>query len=251
METPYRNPTLSLTKKEQQLISKCPLILFGADVGSAMAECALRLGFEHMTILDDGHVTASDLDSQNYCLSDIGTSKAMALKNRLLSINNNAHITEHDFIPKPKEALTYIKGHKIAINTFNDASHTPSAFNTLCKEQGIPVVHPYNLGWGGLITIVMPYGPSLDFLGKGNTESYLATMLTYVSGYLKFWGNSPYQVQEMLERYTLGKGSLGSPPLSIASWMVAAKCTHLLFNIATGKPVKKFPDFYLTTSMDL
>jgi hypothetical protein len=42
------------------------------------------------------------------------------------------------------------------------------------------------------------------------------------------------------------------PPsqLSIASWTVAAMCTHIAFNIATGKEYKKFPEFYLSTILN-
>jgi len=35
--------------------------------------------------------------------------------------------------------------------------------------------------------------------------------------------------------------------LAIASWIVAGLCANAIFNIATGKPVKYFPKFYLSS----
>lgn len=41
-----------ISKEEQDLIKKTPIVLGGAGIGSNIAECLLRLGFETITIID-------------------------------------------------------------------------------------------------------------------------------------------------------------------------------------------------------
>ena len=53
-----------------------------------------------------------------------------------------------------------------------------------------------------------------------------------------------------MEKYLEEKKVLLPPQLSVASYMVAAMCTHLLFNIATNNKIKQFPEFYLSTIMN-
>ena len=53
-----------------------------------------------------------------------------------------------------------------------------------------------------------------------------------------------------MEKYLEEKKVLLPPQLSVASYMVTAMCTHLLFNIATNNKIKQFPEFYLSTIMN-
>lgn len=73
------------------------------------------------------------------------------------------------------------------------------------------------------------------------------SIVEYVSSYLKFWGTPRTWIDDIIEKY---KEEALPPQLSIASWIVASMCTHILFNIATKKEYKKFPEFYLSTLMN-
>lgn len=87
METRYSRNRIYLRKEEQEIIKNCPIILGGCGIGSVIAECAVRLGFENLTIIDGDQVEASNLNRQNYTEEDISTDKVIAIEKRLKAIN--------------------------------------------------------------------------------------------------------------------------------------------------------------------
>ena len=96
MEARYARNRIYLNEEEQNIIRDYPIILAGSGIGSVIAECALRIGFENMTIVDFDHVELSNLNRQNYTEEDLYLTKVNAIKNRLLSINTNAKIKVHN-----------------------------------------------------------------------------------------------------------------------------------------------------------
>ena len=87
MNERYSRNRLYVTEDEQQQIKNTKILLGGAGIGSIIAECALRFGFENITIVDGDKVEESNLNRQNYSNSDIGKYKAACLKKRLMDIN--------------------------------------------------------------------------------------------------------------------------------------------------------------------
>lgn len=250
MESRYSRNRIYLSEHDQIAIKDCPIILGGSGIGSVIAECALRLGFEHITIIDGDTVETSNLNRQNYIEDDIGIPKVDAIKKRLLAINKNATIETHNCFLTTENAEEFIMGHKIAINALDFTSEVPLVFDKICQQNNIPVLHPYNLGWGGLVTVITPDGLSLTSIEKEGKKFNEVTMVEYVSSYLKFWRTPHQWLDDIIEKYKNETQELPPPQLAIASWKVAAMCTHLLFNIATQREIKKFPEFYLSTIMN-
>lgn len=250
METRYSRNRIYLTEEEQQTIKDFPILLGGSGIGSIIAECALRFGFEKITIIDGDHVERSNLNRQNYTEEDIAVTKVEAITKRLKAINKDAQITYHNCFLTPENLASHIEGHKVAINALDFSSDVPLLFDQICQEQNIPVIHPYNLGWGGLVTVITPDSPSLKTLAKPNEKFNEVNMVEYASSYLKFWGSPQQWIDDIIEKYKNEQEDLPPPQLSIASWIVAAMSTHLLFNIATQKNYKQFPEFYLSTIMN-
>ncbi|WP_282037503.1 ThiF family adenylyltransferase [Saccharicrinis aurantiacus] len=249
METRYDRNRLYITPEEQEKIKDIPIILGGSGIGSVIAECALRLGFENITIVDGDTIELTNLNRQNYTEDDLSESKAETIKNRLQSINKTAKITVLDYYLTTENLRGIIEGHKIAINALDFSSDVPLLFDSICQELQIPVLHPYNLGWGGLITIIDPGGCSLSSIAKPNKRFNEIDVVEYASSYLKYWGNKQEWLEEIIWKYKNEKEKLSPPQLSIASWMLGGICTHVLFNVATNKDVKVFPEFYLSTLM--
>ena len=92
MEQRYSRNRLYVSEREQSIIKHYKILLGGAGIGSIIAECALRFGFEHITIIDGDKVEENNLNRQNYTENDIGRYKAKCLAERLQSINPNAQI---------------------------------------------------------------------------------------------------------------------------------------------------------------
>jgi len=247
MEGRYNRNRIYILKEEQKIIKEVPILLAGSGIGSVIAECALRFGFENITIIDGDQVELSNLNRQNYIETDIHIDKVEALQKRLKSINKDANISIHRKFLNSKNVKSYIKGHEIAVNALDFSSDIPLVFDSICQEQKIPVLHPYNLGWGSLVAVITPDSVALDSSAKPNQKFDEIQMVKYISGYLKFEGHPQKWIDEALKKYLSEDKNLSPPQLSVGSWMVAGMCTHLLFNIATKRKIKKFPAFYFSS----
>lgn len=247
MDSRYSRNRIYIDKEEQRLIKEIPILLGGSGIGSVIAECALRLGFENFTIIDGDQVELSNLNRQNYTDQDINIDKTEAIKNRLLSINPKATITVHNCFIDEQNISSLIEGHKIAINALDFTTDIPLLFDKICQEKNIPVLHPYNLGWGALVTVISPDSLSLSTLAYKNEKFNEVKVVEYATTYMKFWGKPQQWIENIIEDYKNEKEVLPPPQLSVASWLVASVCTHLLFDIATGKKTKVFPEFYLSS----
>lgn len=111
-----------VSEEEQELVKNFPILLAGSGIGSVIAECALRFGFENITIIDGDLVEASNLNRQNYTEEDIDTNKVDAIAKRLLSINSKANIKCLDLFLTLENVSEHVKGHKAAINALDFSS---------------------------------------------------------------------------------------------------------------------------------
>lgn len=246
-ENRYIRNRIYLSDQEQEIIKKTPIFFAGCGIGSVIAECALRMGFENITIIDGDKVELSNMNRQNYTEKDIGISKVEALKKRLLSINSDANINIHNYYLTAENLRQLMVGHKIAINALDFSSEVPLAFDSICKEIGIQVLHPYNIGWGGIVAVISPEGASLESICRSNKKFTEVDFVTYALSYLDFWGEPQEWAKEVLKRYLAEEGSVSPPQLAIGSWLVASMCTTILYDIATGTDVKTFPRFYFSS----
>ena len=180
MDARYCRNRIYLTAENQELIKDYPVLLGGAGIGSVIAECALRLGFENLTIIDGDQVEKSNLNRQNYVETDIAINKVEAVKNRLLSINPNANVKVHNCFLTEKNAEELIGDHKIAINALDFTSKIPLIFDEICQQRNIPVLHPYNLGWGGLVAVISPIGFSLKELATKGEHFNELKVINYI-----------------------------------------------------------------------
>ena len=205
MNTRYDRNRIYLTSEDQEIIKNYPIILGGSGLGSIIAECALRFGFENITIVDGDKVELSNLNRQNYTEDDIATTKVSAIKKRLLSINKNAIINVHDCFLTIENTEKYIGDHKIAINALDFNSDVPLFFDEVCQKKNIPVLHPYNLGWAGLVTVISPDGLSLKTIEKSGQQFNELRVVEYISGYMKFWGEPQLWIDEVLEKGSISQ----------------------------------------------
>ena len=90
----FSRSTALLGEKSMALLQSKRVILFGiGGVGSWCAECLIRTGLKHLTIVDGDTVQASNLNRQLPATqATIGMPKVEALKARLLEINPEAEI---------------------------------------------------------------------------------------------------------------------------------------------------------------
>lgn len=246
MEERYSRNRLYVSEREQNVVKEYRIFLGGAGIGSSVAECALRFGFEHITILDGDKVEQSDLNSQNYTENDVGRYKAECLAGRLLSINPNAQIDYHTEFLTCDNIEELLKGYDVAVNALDFKDDTPFVFDKICKERKIPVLHPCNFGWAGFVAIIDPLGHSLSELAD-EPKGFELKMAEYVTGHGAFWNQPKEWLDKIVTEYRAESETLPLPQLSIASWIAAGLCTTAMYNLATGKPVNYFPKFYFSS----
>lgn len=235
-----------MSESEQNLVKDYKIFLGGAGIGSIVAECALRFGFEHITIVDGDKVELSNLNRQNYTENDLGRYKAECLAERLLSINPHAHIKYYTDFITPDNIEGMLKGHDVAINALDFKDKTPFVFDEICKSQNIPVLHPYNFGWAGFVTVVDPDGFSISQLSD-KAKGFELKMAEFVVGYGAFWNQPKEWLNKIVTQYEEENEVLPAPQLSIASWIAAGLCTTIMKKLATGESIDYFPKFYLSS----
>lgn len=81
-----------IAAETQRNIRKTRLLIAGCGIGSSLAVCATRMGFEHFVLIDGDTVDAHNLNRQFYDAGDIGRLKVDALKDKILKINPQAHV---------------------------------------------------------------------------------------------------------------------------------------------------------------
>lgn len=248
-EERYSRNRIYVRPEEQKLIKNYRILLGGAGIGSIIAECALRFGFENITIVDGDVVEHSNLNRQNYLMQDIGKPKAEALKERLLAINPEARIMAVNTFVDENNVEELVKEVDIAINALDFKSEIPFVFDEWCQKYNVPVLHPFNVGWGGLVFVVEPTGIQLTQFSR-DPKNFELRLVEHVTNYFKFWAQPKPWIENIVTQYRNEKSVLPPPQLSIASWIVGGLVTNIMFWIATGQKVKRYPKFYLSSIID-
>lgn len=131
----YNRNRIYVSADEQEKIRETRIMLGGAGIGSIIAECALRFGFEDIVIVDGDKVELSNLNRQNYVKSDIGKSKAECLAKRLLRINPKANIRFYDTFIDNGNVENLLEDVDIAINALDFKSDIPFVFDEICSKK--------------------------------------------------------------------------------------------------------------------
>lgn len=235
-----------MSEREQNMVKDYKIFLAGAGIGSIVAECALRFGFEYITIVDGDKVERSNLNRQNYTENDIGRYKAECLAERLLSINPDAHISFYTEFLSPGNIEKMLNRHDVAVNALDFKDKTPFVFDEICKGWNIPVLHPFNFGWAGVVAVVDPLGHSISELAE-EPKGFELKVAEYVVGHGAFWNQPKEWLDKIVTQYKEESELLPPPQLSIASWITAGLCTTAMAHLATGKSLNYFPKFYLSS----
>lgn len=97
---------------------------------------------------------------------------------------------------------------------------------------------------------IPPNGLNFQYLERDNDKFSELSVVDYVATYSRFWNNPKEWLEDIITKYKAEKEKLFPPQLSIASWIVAGMVTYIAYNIATGKRVKTFLEFYINSILD-
>ena len=244
----YTKNAFYISSEEQRVIKNTHVLLAGAGLGSNIAECLLRLGFEKLTIVDADTVDLTNLNRQNYVFHDIGNLKTAALKKRLKMINPDAQILDINEFIHERNAEQVINVHDLAVNALDFQSPIPFVFDQLCIKYNIKVLHPYNFGWGSMVAVVTPESKQLCDIST-DYRFFETKMASYVFQSGRLPDEFLIEVSPLLKRFLESSTSMTPPQLSVGSWLAAALCTRIAYAASLNKPLKLFPDFYFISTL--
>lgn len=262
----YLRNHILINPKEQASIAKTKVILAGAGLGSLIAETALRLGFEHLVLIDGDHVEMSNLNRQNYTQKQIKQLKTVALKERLLAINPNAQIECFNHFLSPNNLDHFFQTHaaknSIAINALDyDTNQIPLQFDQYCLKHNIPVIHPANFSWAAAAFVIAPNHPTLDDLASqpksfglsqasADVEINLIQLIMHKGeqyGIDFSWAKQYlYQIHEV----STNSKDFSFPQLSMGACAVAGLITSVMLSLVKDRDqadssIKYFPEMYI------
>lgn len=244
----YTRNRIYISDEQQQRLMEYRVFIGGCGIGSVIAECMLRMGFENITIADGDSVELSNLNRQNYLCEDIGRSKTESLRKRLLQINPTANIGTCNMFLTEDNIAAAIGNHHAAINALDFQSNAPFVFDKLCQQKNIPVLHPYNIGWAALLFVITPGSPGLTHISRKSAGFEKEA----VHFFLKQMEPESLQrkwVEGLLNRYSNEKEKISPPQLATGSWLLGGLCSTVLYRLANNLEIKSFPDFYFLSSI--
>lgn len=240
----YDRNYLYITPEEQKRLAECHVLLAGCGIGSNIAECALRLGFERLRLVDGDSVSISNLNRQNYTQQDVGKLKAESLAKRLQAIHPQAAVEAVPAFMDIRNIEDCLYGIDVAVNALDFTSDLPFLFDRVCAHRQIPVIHPYNLGWAALALVVPPKGPFLDDIVGSQPEKAEVRFVQHLLEELLPQAQTAW-LREVAARYATMPEAPSPPQLAVGSWAVAALTTRLLFLLATSPAqVQPYPRVY-------
>ena len=94
MEQAFDRTSLLVGEQAMERISRAKVVVFGiGGVGSWVAECLVRTGVRHITLVDSDRVAPTNINRQMPATTEtIGEVKTEAAKRRLLQINPDAEV---------------------------------------------------------------------------------------------------------------------------------------------------------------
>ena len=233
----------------QRLIRTTRLLIAGCGIGSTIAEACVRLGFEHLTLVDNDTVEEHNLNRQNFTAADIGTQKVDALARRLLSINPAASIRAINDWVAPHNAASLVGEADIVFDTIDFLSlEGIVALHDAGQAQRKPIIAPLSVGWGAAAIYFPPDGTCTFRSIFGLPATGAVGHISYVVQFMRLIDRLEADLSEdvvaALKR-TLTRMDDGhpcpAPHVSVGSWAVGSLAAAIAVRVLRAEPITPAP----------
>jgi hypothetical protein len=241
----------------QERIRNARLLIAGCGIGSGLAICATRLGFERFLLVDGDTVDAHNLNRQFFDFADVGKPKVQALREHILRIN-------------PQADVQVLQANLDDSNTDAAVSRADIVFDTVdfldlgailrlhgsARQQRKPVFTALSVGFGALVWYFPAESPvgltdllAAD-LGAGSGGGAVPDGKTYAEVFASFVQRiAPVldtdvveQIARVLSLLKEGK-PCPAPQVAVGSFAVAAMATAMIQDMLAGRDVPAAPSF--------
>lgn len=242
-----------VSAETQAKVRKTRLLIAGCGIGSSLAVCAARMGFENFVLVDGDVVDAHNLNRQFYEFGDIGRPKVMALREKILRINPGASVESvHAYLGADNTDAIVGKA-DIVFDTV-DFLDLPAILrlHTSSKLQRIPVFTALSVGFGALVwyfpadarfslpEIIAPDAARAQ-QGGDTSPSYadvFASFIQRIAPHLD--AEVVEQVSKVLKLMKDGKPCPASQ-VAVGSFALGAMAMSMIHDLLAGRPVPASP----------
>lgn len=165
-----RNRTTVSPAEQEELARKRVLVVGCGGLGGYVVECLARVGVGHLRLVDGDVFEASNLNRQLLSSEmNLGKSKVLAAKHRVMAINNLVQIEAIDQRFDENNAPKLLEGCDVVVDAL-DSIPSRLVLQQAAKEAGVVLVHGAVAGWWGQLCVVRPGEDLLSILYGGLDE---------------------------------------------------------------------------------
>lgn len=239
----------------QQRIRNSRLLIAGCGIGSSLAICATRLGFERFLLVDGDTVDAHNLNRQFYDFADVGKPKVQALREHILRINPEADVEVLQANLDDRNTDAAIARADIVFDTvdFLDLGAI-LRLHTSARHQRKPVFTALSVGFGALVWYFPAESPVglADLLASDlqASDSSASGGSTYSEVFASFVQRiAPALDDDVIEQIArvlalLKEGKpCPAPQVAVGSFAIAAMATSMIQDMLAGRAVPAAPSF--------
>jgi molybdopterin/thiamine biosynthesis adenylyltransferase len=241
-----------VSAQTQGKIRGTTLLIAGCGIGSSVAVCAARMGFEKFILVDGDIVGEHNLNRQFYDFADIGKLKVDALKEKILRINPQASVDAMGFYLDANNTEAIVKRADIIFDTidFLDLPAILCLHNATKKHQK-HIFTALNVGFGALVWYFAPQSslslssilaPDIEALKSGEA------MPAYADVFEAFLRRlAPHLDRDVVEHVSqvVVKMKDGIPcpasQVAVGSFGVGALALSMMCDLLAGNPIVSAP----------
>lgn len=242
----------------QVRIRNSRLIIAGCGIGSSVAICAARMGFERFVLVDGDIVDAHNLNRQFYDQADVGRSKVHALRDAILRINPTAQVEAIAEYLNTTNTASIVSRGEIVFDTvdFLDLGAI-LGLHTAARQAAVPVFTALSVGFGALVWYFPPDGPvSLADMLAADLDANRVSTPGGVPSYADVFGSfvarlAPHldaevvaQVSKVLKLMKEGQPCPASQ-VAVGSFAIAALAMSMMHDMLAGRPLPAAPELVL------
>lgn len=244
-----------VSPETQKIISNKKLLIAGCGIGSSVAVCAARMGFQHFILVDGDVVDPHNLNRQFYEFADIGKPKVSGLKDKILRINPDAHVEAINEYFTAQNTDNIVKKADIVFDTvdFLDLEAILS-IHTSSKRHKTELFTALSIGFGaGVLYFPAESGMTLADLLENDVKQ---TTAEGSSGYVSVFGKVIERIGAHLDTQVveqIGKALTimenGKPcpasQVAVGSFTVAAMAVSMMHDMLEGRKIPTAPEMVI------
>lgn len=239
----------------QVKIRQKTLLIAGCGIGSSVAICAARMGFEKFVLVDGDVVDPHNLNRQFYEFADIGKPKVEGLKDKILRINPEATVEAIQVYLNADNTDAIVKKADIVFDTvdFLDLEAILS-LHTSAKLRNVELFTALSIGFGAgvlyfpagsgmsLADVIAPDLENAGITGGASYANVFAKVIERIAVHL-----DQQVVEQVAKALTIMEDGKPCPASQVAvgSFTIAAMAVSMMHDVLAGEKVPCAPEMVI------